>query len=52
MNITWRAGKVLRHMPMVEMMTRAMENREMILAGKEEWGFSSRSHNPLSRKKH
>ena len=33
---TWRVGKVLRHMPMVEMMTRAMEKREMILAGKEE----------------
>ena len=34
--ITWRVGRVLRHMPMVEMMTRAMEKREMILAGKEE----------------
>ena len=33
---TWRVGKVLRHMPMVEMMTRVMEKREMILAGKEE----------------
>ena len=33
---TWRVGKVLRHMPMVEMMTRAMEKSEMILAGKEE----------------
>ena len=49
---TWREGKVLRHMPMVEMMTRLMEKREMILAGKEEWGFSRRSHNPLEKKKH
>ena len=36
MDFTWRAGKVFRHMPMVEMMTRAMEKSEMILAGKEE----------------
>ena len=40
-------GKVLRHMPSVEIRTSPMESREIILAQKEDWGFSNKSHKAL-----
>ena len=40
-------GKVLRHMPRVEMSTSPMESSEIILAQNEDCGFSNRSHSAL-----
>ena len=40
-------GKVLRHMPRVEISTNPMESREIILAQNEDWGFSNKSHRAL-----
>ena len=40
-------GKVLRHIPSVEISTSPMESREIILAQNEDWGFSNKSHRAL-----
>ena len=40
-------GKVFKHMPRVEMRTRPMERREIILAQNDDWGFSNKSHRAL-----
>ena len=40
-------GKVLRHMPRVEISTKPIESREIILAQNEDCGFSNKSHRAL-----